>query len=144
MTITKLTRTDLAPDLEAYQALFAQAELSHPAPSLSGDLQPRLFYGLEQLLYTPAVSSFMLVNRMKQTIRARRKRHFNAEHQHTRKKSIDLEFVVWQRLAGLAQRRGKTLSETIVQLIEDAEHKEKYASKMSSLKHDLQVLLGKE
>ncbi|CAI6160470.1 Dehydrogenase [Escherichia coli] len=84
------------------------------------------------------------VNRMKQTIRARRKRHFNAEHQHTRKKSIDLEFIVWQRLAGLAQRRGKTLSETIVQLIEDAENKEKYANKMSSLKQDLQALLGKE
>lgn len=61
MTITKLTRTDLAPDLEPYRALFAQAELSHPAPSLSGDLQPRLFYALEQLLCTPAVSSFMLV-----------------------------------------------------------------------------------
>ncbi len=85
-----------------------------------------------------------LVNRMKQTIRARRKRHFNAEHQHTRKKSIDLEFIVWKRLAGLAQRRGKTLSETIVQLIEDAENKEKYANKMSSLKQDLQALLGKE
>jgi Uncharacterized protein conserved in bacteria len=85
-----------------------------------------------------------LMNRMKQTIRARRKRHFNAEHQHTRKKSIDLEFVVWQRLAGLAQRRGKTLSETVVQLIEDAENKEKYATKMSSLKQDLQALLGKE
>ncbi|UID75319.1 macrodomain Ter protein MatP [Escherichia coli] len=85
-----------------------------------------------------------LVNRMKQTIRARRKRHFNAEHQHTRKKSIDLEFIVWQRLAGLAQRRCKTLSETIVQLIEDAENKEKYANKMSSLKQDLQALLGKE
>ncbi|MFJ2973235.1 macrodomain Ter protein MatP [Kluyvera sp. NPDC087067] len=85
-----------------------------------------------------------LVNRMKQTIRARRKRHFNAEHQHTRKKSIDLEFVVWQRLAGLAQRRGKTLSETIVQLIEDAENKEKYATKMSSLKQDLEAMLGKE
>ena len=85
-----------------------------------------------------------LVNRIKQTIRARRKRHFNAEHQHTRKKSIDLEFIVWQRLAGLAQRRGKTLSETIVQLIEDAENKEKYANKMSSLKQDLQALLGKE
>ena len=42
-----------------------------------------------------------LLNRMKQTIRARRKRHFNAEHQHTRKKSIDLEFVVWQRLCTL-------------------------------------------
>ena len=85
-----------------------------------------------------------MVNRMKQTIRARRKRHFNAEHQHTRKKSIDLEFIVWQRLAGLAQRRGKTLSETIVQLIEDAENKEKYANKTSSLKQDLQALLGKE
>ena len=84
------------------------------------------------------------LNRMKQTIRARRKRHFNAEHQHTRKKSIDLEFMVWQRLAGLAQRRGKTLSETIVQLIEDAEHKEKYANKMSTLKQDLQALLGKD
>jgi macrodomain Ter protein organizer (MatP/YcbG family) len=85
-----------------------------------------------------------LQNRMKQTIRARRKRHFNAEHQHTRKKSIDLEFMVWQRLAGLAQRRGKTLSETVVQLIEDAENKEKYATKMSNLKQDLQALLGKE
>ena len=51
--------------------------------------------------------------------------------------------MVWQRLAGLAQRRGKTLSETVVQLIEDAEHKEKYASQMSTLKNDLQALLGK-
>ncbi|MGS8722447.1 macrodomain Ter protein MatP, partial [Salmonella enterica subsp. enterica serovar Infantis] len=65
-----------------------------------------------------------LLNRLKQTIRARLKRHFNAEHQHTRKKSIDLELMVWQRLAGLAQRRGKTLSDTIVQLIEDAEQPE--------------------
>ncbi|NIY47085.1 macrodomain Ter protein MatP [Cedecea colo] len=85
----------------------------------------------------------VLHNRMKQTIRARRKRYFNAEHQHTRKKSIDLEYLVWQRLAGLAQRRGCTLSETIVQLIEDAERKEKYASQMSNLKQDLQALLGK-
>lgn len=83
-----------------------------------------------------------LVNRMKQTIRARRKRHFNAEHQHTRKKSIDLEYLVWQRLAGLARRRSSTLSETVVQLIEDAERKEQYASQMSSLKHDLQSILG--
>ncbi|WP_312042844.1 macrodomain Ter protein MatP [Erwinia sp.] len=83
-----------------------------------------------------------LENRMKQSIRARRKRHFNAEHQHTRKKSIDLEYLVWQRLAALAQRRNSTLSETIVQLIEDAEHKEKYASQMSSLRQDLQAILG--
>ncbi|ACS85364.1 macrodomain Ter protein MatP [Musicola paradisiaca] len=83
-----------------------------------------------------------LENRMKQTIRARRKRHFNAEHQHTRKKSIDLEYIVWQRLAALAHRRGLTLSETVVQLIEDAESKEKYASQMSVLKQDLQAILG--
>ncbi len=83
-----------------------------------------------------------LTNRMNQTIRARRKRHFNAEQQHTRKKSIDLEFLVWQRLAGLAQRRGLTLSETIVQLIEDAERKEKYALQMSSLKQDLASILS--
>ncbi|EQC0024814.1 macrodomain Ter protein MatP [Serratia marcescens] len=85
-----------------------------------------------------------LDNRMKQTIRARRKRHFNAEHQHTRKKSIDLEFLVWQRLAALARRRGVTLSETVVQLIEDVERKEKYANQMSSLKEDLKAILGKD
>ncbi|MFI0489802.1 MAG: macrodomain Ter protein MatP [Yersinia sp. (in: enterobacteria)] len=85
-----------------------------------------------------------LVTRMKQTIRARRKRHFNAEHQYTRKKSIDLEFLVWQRLAVLARRRGNTLSDTVVQLIEDAERKEQYASQMSSLKQDLKDILGKE
>ena len=86
-----------------------------------------------------------LDNRLKQTIRARRKRHFNSEHQHTRKKSIDLEFLVWQRLAALAQRRGATLSDTIIQLLEDAERKEKYANQMSSLKQDLlQILDSKE
>ncbi|MGC6387550.1 macrodomain Ter protein MatP [Ewingella sp. S1.OA.A_B6] len=83
-----------------------------------------------------------LENRLKQTIRARRKRHFNSEHQHTRKKSIDLEFLVWQRLAGLAQRRSATLSDTIIQLLEDAERKEKYATQMSALKEDLQQILG--
>ncbi|KMV66908.1 hypothetical protein AI29_16085, partial [bacteria symbiont BFo2 of Frankliniella occidentalis] len=64
------------------------------------------------------------------------------EQQRTRKKSIDLEYLVWQRLAGLAQRRSSTLSDTIVQLIEDAERKEKYASQMSSLKEDLASILG--
>lgn len=83
-----------------------------------------------------------LDNRMKQTIRARRKRHFNAEQQHTSKKSIDLDFLVWQRLAGLATRRGTTLSETVVQLIEDAERKEHYASQMSLLKQDLKAILS--
>ncbi|WP_392562625.1 macrodomain Ter protein MatP [Orbus sturtevantii] len=82
-----------------------------------------------------------LNNRMKQTIRARRKRHFNAEHQNTRKKSIDLEFLVWQRLANLAKRRNVTLSEIIIQLIDDAEQKELYADKVSTIKDDLMSLL---
>lgn len=82
-----------------------------------------------------------LDNKLKQTIRARRKRHFNAEQQHLRKKSIDLEFLVWQRLANLAKRREATLSETIIQLLEDAEKKEQYVNKMSSLKQDLESLL---
>ncbi|XKM12588.1 macrodomain Ter protein MatP [Orbaceae bacterium ac157xtp] len=84
-----------------------------------------------------------LENRLKQTIRARRKRHFNAENQTTRKKSIDLEFLVWQRLANLAKRRHVTLSEVIIQLIEDAEQKEQYASKVSTIKDDLLSLLMK-
>lgn len=83
-----------------------------------------------------------LDNRLKQTIRAKRKRHFNAEQQNMRKKSVDLEFLVWQRLANLAKRRNLTLSETIIQLIEDAEQKEQYANKMSSIKHDLKSLLS--
>lgn len=70
-----------------------------------------------------------LHNRMKQTIRARRKRYFNAEHQHTRKKSIDLEFSVWQRLSILAHHYQRTLSETLIQLIEDAEYKKNMLNK---------------
>ncbi|MDR2989154.1 MAG: Ter macrodomain-binding protein MatP, partial [Providencia alcalifaciens] len=58
-------------------------------------------------------------------------------------KSIDLNYSVWQRLSNLAVKRNKTLSETIIQLIEDAEHKDKYESQMSLLKHDLQAILGK-
>lgn len=82
-----------------------------------------------------------LENRMKQTIRARRKRHFNAEHQNTRKKSIDLEFLVWQRLANLAKKHNVTLSEMIVQLIDDAEKKGQYANKVLTIKDDLISLL---
>ncbi|EFL91551.1 hypothetical protein REG_1481 [Candidatus Regiella insecticola LSR1] len=84
-----------------------------------------------------------LHNRMKQTIRARRKRYFNAEHQHTRKKSIDLEFSVWQRLSILAHHYQRTLSETLIQLIEDAEYKKKYVEQISSLKQELKGMLDK-
>lgn len=48
-----------------------------------------------------------LLNRMKQTIRARRKRHFNAEHQHTRKKSIDTGLWSGSVWPGLRNGAGK-------------------------------------
>ncbi|CAA2930800.1 Macrodomain Ter protein [Arsenophonus endosymbiont of Bemisia tabaci Q2] len=83
-----------------------------------------------------------LSNRMKQTITARRKRHFNAEHQHSCKKSIDLDSLVWQRLSILARKQGCTLSEAIVHLIEDAERKDQYANQMSTFKQDFQNILG--
>lgn len=82
-----------------------------------------------------------LTIKLDQAIRARRKRYFNAEHQTTRKKSIDLEYSVWVRLSQLSKRRGKTLSETVIQLIEDAEEKDKYAKHMSMLRNDLADLL---
>lgn len=82
-----------------------------------------------------------LENRLKQTIRARRKRHFNAEQLSTRKKSIDIEYPVWSRLAALSQRRGCTLSETIIQLIGDAERKEEYVSQIYTIRHDIESIL---
>lgn len=49
-----------------------------------------------------------LLNRMKQTIRARRKRHFNAEHQHTRKNPSTWSLwsgSVWQGLRNGVEKR---------------------------------------
>ncbi|MCK3655145.1 macrodomain Ter protein [Pasteurellaceae bacterium Macca] len=59
--------------------------------------------------------------RMRQTIRARRKRFFNAEKQSTRKKSIDLDYPSWQRLANVAESMELTLSEAIHLLIDEFE-----------------------
>ncbi|MBB1199868.1 Lon protease family protein [Enterobacteriaceae bacterium 89] len=61
MTITTLTRRDLAPDLEACQALFAQPDVATETESLPGELQARLHYALEQFLYPQAISDFLLV-----------------------------------------------------------------------------------
>ena len=59
--------------------------------------------------------------KLKQAIRAKRKRHFNAEQQHTKKKSVDLDYAVWQKLSDKSQELGATLSETIELLIDDNE-----------------------
>ena len=82
-----------------------------------------------------------LENKLKQAIRAKRKRHFNAEQVHTRKKSIDLDFRVWEKLSLRAQDLDSTLSDTIEYLLSEASRTEKASQTVSSLKADLHELL---
>ena len=82
-----------------------------------------------------------LENKLKQAIRAKRKRHFNAEQEHTRKKSIDLDFRVWEKLSLRAQDLDSTLSDTIEYLLSEASRTEKASQTVLSLKADLHELL---
>ena len=86
--------------------------------------------------------SFELDNKLKQAIRAKRKRHFNAEQQHTKKKSIDLDYRVWEKLSNRANELGCTLSDAIEYLLSEASRSEKVNQKVSSLKEDLNKLLS--
>ena len=86
--------------------------------------------------------SFELDNKLKQAIRAKRKRHFNAEQQHTKKKSIDLDYRVWEKLSSRANELGCTLSDAIEYLLSEASRSEKASKKVSSLKEDLSKLLS--
>lgn len=82
-----------------------------------------------------------LVIKLDQAIRARRKRFFNAEKQHTKKKSIDLEYSVWHRLSKYSRKMKMTLSETISYMIDERESKALFESKMSTMKAGLKDLL---
>lgn len=82
-----------------------------------------------------------LDNKLKQAIRAKRKRHFNAEYVHTKKKSIDLDYAVWEKLSERAQELGCTLSEAIEYLVTEASRSEKASKKVNSIKADLSKLL---
>ncbi|WP_434360700.1 macrodomain Ter protein MatP [Parasalinivibrio latis] len=79
--------------------------------------------------------------KLKQAIRAKRKRHFNAEQTHTRKKSIDLDYRVWEKLSTKAQELDATLSDTIEILLSEANRSNKADEKVSELKRDLSQLL---
>jgi len=83
-----------------------------------------------------------LENKLKQAIRAKRKRHFNAEQEHTRKKSIDLDYRVWEKLSLRAQDLDSTLSDTIEYLLSEASRTEKASQTVSTLKADLHELLA--
>jgi hypothetical protein len=86
--------------------------------------------------------SFELDNKLKQAIRAKRKRHFNAEQQHTKKKSIDLDYRVWEKLSIRASELDCTLSDAIEYLLSEASRSEKASKTVSSLKEDLSKLLS--
>ncbi len=79
--------------------------------------------------------------KLKQAIRAKRKRYFNAEHTHTKKKSIDLDYAVWLKLSQRAQDLGCTLSDAIEYLVSEASRSEKASKKVNTLKEDLTKLL---
>jgi Lon-like ATP-dependent protease len=61
LTINTLSRRDLAPATDAYQALFTLPEISSVDESLFSELQARLHYALEQFLHPQGVSDFLLV-----------------------------------------------------------------------------------
>ncbi|MCK3657279.1 macrodomain Ter protein [Pasteurellaceae bacterium Pebbles2] len=82
-----------------------------------------------------------LVVKLDQAIRARRKRFFNAEKQHTKKKSIDLEYAVWQRLSRYSRKMNMTLSQTISYMIDERETKALYANQVNAMKESLKDLL---
>ncbi|QUJ68821.1 macrodomain Ter protein MatP [Photobacterium sp. GJ3] len=83
----------------------------------------------------------VLENKMKQAIRAKRKRHFNAEQIHTRKKSIDLDYRVWEKLADKSRELDCTLSDTIEYLLSESSKSVEASKKVQDLKQDLSKLL---
>ncbi|WP_375753995.1 macrodomain Ter protein MatP [Vibrio sp. HN007] len=83
-----------------------------------------------------------LDKKLKQAIRAKRKRHFNAEQVHTKKKSIDLDYRVWEKLSIRASELDCTLSDAIEYLLSEASKSEKANQTVSSLKEDLSKLLS--
>lgn len=85
-----------------------------------------------------------LENKLKQAIRAKRKRHFNSEQKHTRKKSIDLDYRVWEKLAEKSQELGSTLSDTIEYLISESSRTEQASQKVSDLKNDFNQQLNSD
>lgn len=80
--------------------------------------------------------------KMRQSVRAKRKRFFNAEKQSTKKKSIDLEYASWLRLSKQSKAMEMTLSETINFLLDELENKQIYVAQMEKMKNSLKGLLA--
>ncbi|WP_318441844.1 Ter macrodomain-binding protein MatP [Photobacterium leiognathi] len=61
------------------------------------------------------------LKKLGQSIRAKRKRYFDSEQRHTKKKSIDIEYEVWEKLSTFSKEIGGTLSETIEFLLSEVD-----------------------
>lgn len=59
--------------------------------------------------------------KLNQTLRAKRKRYFDSEQKQTKKKSIDLDFLVWEKLSQFSIAIGCTLSESIEYLLSESD-----------------------
>ncbi|WGE35888.1 macrodomain Ter protein MatP [Actinobacillus genomosp. 1] len=79
--------------------------------------------------------------KMRQSVRARRKRYFNAEKITTKKKSIDLEYASWLRLSKYAKEKEMTLSEAVNYLMDELENQQIYHEQMAKMKSSLKDLL---
>ncbi|EFM99769.1 macrodomain Ter protein MatP [Actinobacillus pleuropneumoniae] len=79
--------------------------------------------------------------KMRQSVRARRKRYFNAEKITTKKKSIDLEYASWLRLSKYAKEKEMTLSEAVNYLMDELENQQIYQEQMARMKSSLKDLL---
>lgn len=76
----------------------------------------------EQIKITEWIDKHISTNYIKklnQTLRAKRKRYFDSEQKHTKKKSIDIEFLVWEKLSKFSDDIGGTLSESIEYLLSE-------------------------
>ncbi|SPX43387.1 macrodomain Ter protein [Haemophilus influenzae] len=98
-------------------------------------IQKKLKNGLKNHL-SPA-----LPIKLDQAIRARRKRFFNGEKQHTKKKSIDLEYAVWLRLSKYSRKMKMTLSETITYMIDERESKAQFENQMAAMKNQFEEFI---
>ena len=63
------------------------------------------------------------IKKLNQSLRAKRKRYFDSEQKHTKKKSIDLDFLVWQKLSEFSIAIGCTLSESVEYLLSETDNK---------------------
>ncbi|WP_427834575.1 macrodomain Ter protein MatP [Actinobacillus pleuropneumoniae] len=79
--------------------------------------------------------------KMRQSVRARRKRYFNAEKITTKKKSIDLEYASWLRLSKYTKEKEMTLSEAVNYLMDELENQQIYQEQMARMKSSLKDLL---